>query len=457
MAEAPRLPSRQGGSVLQLPFAPTKSGTKPSNVFKDLAELSFQLLQRSEEIQAQTDAREFAELSAQYDSAIRNVSLEASQQPNENFEQLFVEGMSNAQKVFLGNTTNERVQQRLQDHFDVRSPGQIVDARIVQTSIQLEREAVGILRTGQIFAEKIARSTSEVDNERDRALYEALVTSGESRNVFDPKGAQRARDDFKHAIEIEKTKAEKQLKAEVKVATEQQESTVVEGIINNTLDPLDILGQNFITAKDKLFYFGQATKVVSPKTDSALAIGIEDLLTAPVKDEEEKFTRAETAKDLIIEAAKNNQLTVGDATRMYGRANKVLRGNELDKDRWFRDTDKWLKETFGFSSATDRFLNPEGADIFWDIHFQLVREQETKGLSGEAILDRAKQLAKGRAIDFATGDLTSALIDFDFLPPASSIKAGEVFTLEETGRNWRVVNGKWEQVSWDGSKWVEVQ
>lgn len=223
---------------------------------------------------------------------------------------------------------------------------------------------------------------------------------------------------------------------------------------NDTLTLDEVLDSPSLTREDRTFY-SKALSLTAPiETDPATAVRVENLLDPPTLDRQEQVRSAEQAKALAETSfVDDKKLSRTDALNMIRRANSIIRGDDPETERWFKFSRKFLRDKFGYDTAAEAFLHPEGAAMYWPIMNQLMREQELNPevLRGEAIFDRAKELAGPSVVGFFRDTLGRFPTSLEGAPPANPADPryqNETYRGNKTGQGWTSTFnknlGRWE-------------
>ncbi len=223
---------------------------------------------------------------------------------------------------------------------------------------------------------------------------------------------------------------------------------------NDTLTMDEVVDSESLTREDRSFYKKALSLTAPIETDPATAVRIENLLDPPTLDRQEQVRSAEQAKALAETSfVDDKKLNKTDALNMIRRANSIIRGDDPETDRWFKFSRKFLRDKFGYDTAAEAFLHPEGAAMYWPIMNQLMRDQERNPevLKGEAIFDRAKELAGPSVVGFFRDTLGRFPTSLEGTPPANPadpVYQGETYRNNKTGQGWTSTfnknTGRWE-------------
>lgn len=255
-------------------------------------------------------------------------------------------------------------------------------------------------------------------------------------------------DQILRAAEADKIRVEHAKDRELAKLRSEENITLYRKLRDDSLTPEDMLASPHLDRQDMEFFWGALKKQeVTPETNPATAIMIEDLLDKSVKNRGEAIDNATAAKALIKNAyVDEGSLLKTDALSMYKRANDKIAGANPETDRWFHLSKEFLKDKFGWQGGVvGRFLKPEGAQKYWELVSQLMAEQEANPtqMDGKAIYDRAVQLAGPAAVNFWSGEAGQpGPKATEQLPDAAKHK-GRTVQDTKTGKTYRSDGKKW--------------
>lgn len=193
---------------------------------------------------------------------------------------------------------------------------------------------------------------------------------------------------------------------EEKALRQQENVRLYKKLQDDTLTAEEVLASKVLTRQDMDFFVEALKKETETiETDKDLAIRIEDLLDAPTDSPAKARQNARQAKKLAQDGWKQGKLKETLALSLMRRANGKLgldaETAEMEKDRWWKITKRFLKEKLGHGGSLVGWgENKPGKDRYWEILEALMIEQESDpDFRGHRIFDKAKELVEPAAVE----------------------------------------------------------
>lgn len=452
MPVLPQIRETTGVSTIQFPSRPA------STVFKSISDTA-QVFADIQEASDQTEAdRVIAEKRAELGQIIK-LNNATIGDPGE-FETKSIDDVNELRLRLEG--LSPRVRKLAEDSLSDDFIRVDTDIKFGKFGKLKDKAVANFIRTKAALVEAAATSNDPNEINRSFQLIGAGAGKLKAAGFFDEKDVAQQIESYGKGVNARRLQIGRQQRIEETrqrriVKEEQKEARGVEFrnfsrlLREDKLTIGQVENSPNLEISDVKFFTKLLEKDVTARTDPRTAVEIENLLSSFTETVAEGVERATTAKALIDGAIDQGTLSKTDILAFTRRANEMQGGGEPDKDRWFNVARNFLKDQFGFNKTEQRFMallgKQTGANHYWDIMSQLMQEQEDKGLQGRALFDRAKELAKPKAIDFWSDQAEQPSSGEDELPDPVANKGRVVrdtntgVRRKSDGKKWNVIQG----------------